>query len=66
MTGAAIGLFASLCRSALIKGGGQFFAGIVSFVSMLLISSTPAIIPRLQNALGIAMLIGMFAAAYFF
>ena len=67
MTGAAIGLFASLWSPALIKGGGQFFAGIVSFVSMLLISKYAGNYPRLQEpALGIAMLIGMFAAAYFF
>ena len=67
MTGAAIGLFASLWSPALIRGGGQFFAGIVSFVSMFLISKYAGKYPRLQEpALGIAMLIGMFAAAYFF
>jgi hypothetical protein len=67
MTGAAIGLFASLWAPALIRGGGQFFAGIVSFVSMFLISKYAGKYPRLQEpALGIAMLIGMFAAAYFF
>lgn len=67
MTGAAIGLFASLWSPALIKGGGQFFAGIVAFVSMFLISKYAGNYPRLQEpALGISMLIGMFAAAYFF
>ena len=67
MTGAAIGLFASLWSPALIRGGGQFFAGSVSFVSMFLISKYAGKYPRLQEpALGIAMLIGMFAAAYFF
>jgi len=67
MTGAAIGLFASLWSPALIKGGGQFFAGIVAFVSMFLIGKYAGNYPRLQEpALGISMLIGMFAAAYFF
>jgi len=67
MTGAAIGLFASLWSPALIKGGGQFFAGIVAFASMFLIGKYAGNYPRLQEpALGIAMLIGMFAAAYFF
>ena len=67
MTGAAIGLFASLWSPALIKGGGQFFAGIVAFASMFLIGKYAGNYPRLQEpALGISMLIGMFAAAYFF
>ena len=67
MTGAAIGLFASLWSPALIRGGGQFFAGIVAFISMFLIGKYAGKYPRLQEpALGIAMLIGMFAAAYFF
>lgn len=67
MTGAAIGLFASLWSPALITGGGQFVAGIVAFVSMYLISKYAGNYPRLQEpALGIAMLIGMFTAAYFF
>ena len=67
MTGAAIGLFASLWSPALITGGGQFVAGIVAFVSMYLISKYAGNYPRLQEpALGIARLIGMFTAAYFF
>lgn len=67
MTGAAIGLFASLWSPALLKGGGQFFAGIVAFTSMFLIGKYAGNYPRLQEpALGISMLIGMFAAAYFF
>ncbi len=67
MTGAAIGLFASLWAPALIRGGGQLFAGVISFISMFLISKYAGKYPRLQEpALGIAMLIGMFAAAHFF
>ena len=67
MTGAAIGLFASLWSPALIKGGGEFVAGIVAFIAMFLISRYAGNYPRLQEpALGIAMLIGMFTAAYFF
>ncbi len=67
MTGAAIGLFASLWSPALLKGGGEFFAGIVAFASMFLIGKYAGNYPRLQEpALGISMLIGMFAAAYFF
>ena len=67
MTGAAIGLFASLWSPALINGGGEFVAGIVAFVAMYLISKYAGNYPRLQEpALGIAMLIGMFTAAYFF
>jgi len=67
MTGAAIGLFASLWSPALIKGGGEFVAGMVAFVVMYLISKYAGKYPRLQEpALGISMLIGMFTAAYFF
>ncbi|MHC1761223.1 MAG: DUF5058 family protein [Negativicutes bacterium] len=67
MTGAAIGLFASLWAPALLQGGGQFFAGIVAFIAMFLIGKYAGKYPRLQEpSLGIAMLIGMFAAAYFF
>lgn len=64
MAGAAIGLFAYLWSGPLIKGGGNLVAGILSFVSMYLISKFCGKYPRLQEpALGIAMLIGMFAAA---
>ena len=67
MTGAAIGLFAYLWSGSLISGGGNLLAGVVSFVSMFLISKFAGKYPRLQEpALGIAMLIGMFTAAAFF
>ncbi|EGO63362.1 DUF5058 family protein [Acetonema longum] len=67
MTGAAIGLFAYLWSGSLIRGGGNLFAGIVSFIAMFLLSKYAGKYPRLQEpALGIAMLIGMFAAAAFF
>lgn len=67
MTGAAIGLFAYLWSGSIIKGGGGLFAGMVSFVSMFIISKFAGKYPRLQEpALGIAMLIGMFMAATFF
>ncbi|HMM22878.1 MAG TPA: DUF5058 family protein [Selenomonadales bacterium] len=67
MAGAAIGLFAYLWSGTLISGGGNLVAGIVSFISMYLISRYGGRYPRLQEpALGIAMLIGMFAAAAFF
>ena len=48
-------------------GGGNLAAGLVSFAAMFAISKFAGKYPRLQEpALGIAMLIGMFAAAYFF
>ena len=64
MTGAAIGLFAYLWSGNLLKGGGSLLAGIVSFLSMYLISRFAGNYPRLQEpSLGLSMLIGMFAAA---
>lgn len=67
LTGAAIGLFAFLWSAPLLKGGGNLTAGLVSFVAMFAISKYAGKYPRLQEpALGIAMLIGMFTAAYFF
>lgn len=67
MTGAAIGLFAYLWSGSLLKGGGSLLAGIVSFLSMHLISRYAGKYPRLQEpSLGISMLIGMFTAAAFY
>jgi uncharacterized membrane protein YjjP (DUF1212 family) len=67
MSGAALGLFAYLWSGPLIKGGGNFVAGIVAFFSMYLISRFCGKYPRLQEpALGLAMLIGIFTAAWFF
>lgn len=67
MVGASIGLFAYLLSTNLIKGGGNLVAGVVSFLSMYLISKYAGRYQRLQElALGIAMLIGMFVAAALF
>jgi len=64
MAGACIGLFAYLLGPNLIKGGGSLVAGVASFATMTLITKYAGKYQRLQElALGIAMLVGMFAAA---
>lgn len=64
MGGAVIGLFAYLLSAPLVQGGGNIIAAAVSFISMFAISKFLGKYQRLQEpALGIAMLVGMFAAA---
>lgn len=67
MVGAMLGLFGFLWSGQLISGMDKVFAGAAAAVTMLAISHLFKSYPRLQElALGIAMLVGMFATAALF
>ncbi len=67
MVGAMLGLFGFLWSGQLISGFDKVFAGGAAAITMLIISRVFKKYPRLQElALGIAMLVGMFAAAAIF
>lgn len=70
MAAAAFGLFATLLANAIIKKTVNFnnlYAALISFIAMLIIGKVFAKYQRVQEfSLGIAMLIGMFVAAFFF
>ncbi len=70
MASAAFGLFSTLLANSVIKKVINFnnlYAAIISFVAMLIIGKLFEKQKRIQEfSLGIAMLIGMFCAAFFF
>ena len=70
MAAASFGLFATLLSNSIIKKTISFnnlYAALISFVVMLIIGKAFAKYKRLQEfSLGIAMLVGMFVAAFFF
>ena len=70
MAAASFGLFATLLSNSIIKKTislNNLYAALISFVVMLIIGKAFAKYKRLQEfSLGIAMLVGMFVAAFFF
>lgn len=71
MAAAALGLFSTLLSNAIIKKGGlvpkNLFAGIVAYIAMTVVSHFCKGNQRIQEfSLGLAMLIGMYTAAFFF
>lgn len=70
MAAASFGLFATLLSNSIIKKTislNNLYAALISFVVMLIIGKAFAKYKRLQEfSLGIAMLVGMFIAAFFF
>ena len=71
MAAAALGLFSSLLSNSVIAKGNlvikNLFAGVVSFVAMMIISYVFRGNQRIQEfSLGLAMLIGMYTAAAFY
>ncbi len=70
MAAASLGLFSTLLGNAIIKKGvvnqKNLFAGIVAFIAMLIIGRIFKGNKKIQEfSLGLAMLVGMFAAAMF-
>ncbi len=70
MSAASLGLFSTLLGNAIIKKGvvnhKNLFAGIVSFIAMLIIGRIFKGNKKIQEfSLGLAMLVGMFCAAAF-